>query len=207
MEYIRRTTADTPFSYQNLNFLWHHVVTPETKAAIQLTESGLNSSFKIKESQPRCEVKENFGRVCEDSAVELFLAFPPESSAKSDIFIPRPEHQLYLNFELNSAGFIYAKYGSERHNRIPLTPKQLVSLDIKISHNERSWELFLGVPRSLIEQIAGFDALADGCCFAYNLYKICEHPDCEHYAALNPISSNTPNFHRPQDFRAVKIVS
>ena len=42
--------------------------------------------------------------------------------------------------------------------------------------------------------------------FAYNLYKISEHPSCEHYAARFALNSPTPNFHRPQDFQAVKIV-
>ncbi len=205
MQKIKRASSDEPLNYMPLQFLWHNQIKPQTYAVLRVTTQAIEAYFSVAETKPRCEVKSNGGRVCTDSACELFLAFPDEAESKSAVFVPRATDQLYLNIEINAVGCIYAKYGRERHGRIELTQQQLAVLDVCITHHSDAWSLSLKVPRPLLTEIAGFDVLATGCNFAYNLYKICETPACEHYAALRPLKSSVPNFHRPQDFLAVKI--
>ncbi len=206
MQLLRRVADDAPFDYAPLQFLWHNVIKPNTRAAIKVTSQAIQAAFIVQEAHPRCEVTENFGRICTDSACELFLAFPDAAACRAESFVPQASDQLYLNFEVNTAGFIYAKYGRERQGRVALSDKQLALLEISAQVQEQMWTLELSIPRTLLQEIADFDVLADGCNFAYNLYKISEHPSCEHYAARFALNSPTPNFHRPQDFQAVKIV-
>ena len=141
--------------------------------------------------------------VCQDSAVELFLAFA--DSADNASFAPRLEHCLYLNIEINSAGCCYAKHGHSRKGRTAFTAAEIAALKIKAEQKADSWSVSLVVPRAFIAALAGYDAFAVGQTFALNLYKISETKEHEHYVAFNPVEVPTPNFHLPEFFALTRV--
>lgn len=181
------------------NYQWTCLVRPQTEASLQMTEQGLHVKFEVQESSPLTTStvqQEPMLMVCQDSAVELFLAFSDIEHDQN--FKPALEHCMYTNIEINSAGICYAKYGHSRKNRTAFSAKQIASLQIKTSIQADKWSCELLVPRSLVKSIAGYDAF-DGI-FALNLYKISESKEVEHYISFNRIEVDKPNFHLPEFF-------
>ncbi len=182
------------------HYQWHCAIKPATLFTIYALEDGLHVLFNVKEQKPKCLCTENFQRVCEDSAVELFLAFPQTKLSPDIDYHPTLEQDLYFNFEFNSAGICYAKYAPTRKNRTPLTEAEIKKLDIKTKLYEDSWRLRFIVPRDLIKEKVGYDPFEPNCLFALNAYKISEDPKIEHYVSLSEVKVPTPNFHRPDFF-------
>lgn len=186
--------------------LWNCVVRPKTIATLGVKEDGLHVHFKVEESKPLTTAliqQEPMLMVCQDSAVELFLAFPDDEHDQN--FAPMLEQCLYLNIEINSKGICYAKHGHSRKNRIAFTKEQIESLQIKAYGNDNTWCIDLVVPRNLIKELAQYDAFSPEHTFALNLYKISESKDIEHYIAFNKVDVPTPNFHLPQYFALCQI--
>lgn len=221
---VKNRTADL----MDLVYLWDSQVEPDTEAWLFLHHTSMTAYFKIEETNPRAEVKEHMGRVCTDSACELFLCLPDENEAfvteesnpelfytdADDMalgrlsaggalqlpFKPQAEHHLYINIEVNALGCIYAKYGRSRQNRTPFTEEMLKALEIEVQHFADHWEMQINVPYTVINEIAGFKLMKPGCVFGWNLCKISETPEIEHYASMADIDCDHPDFHRPQDF-------
>lgn len=171
---------------------------PPTKALLYADSEGLHVKFKVLEKNPRAIYKNHMDRVCEDSAVELFLAFPVEPT--QDRFKAHLDINIYMNIEINANGACYAKYGRHRKNRTALSDSDLASLNIKSNIEESMWTVEFTVPRALVSGICSFDPFAADSMFAFNIYKISESKDIEHYASFSKVESETPNFHLPESF-------
>ena len=183
--------------------LWTCLEKPQTNASLRLDEAGLHVSFCVHERQPLITAtvqQEPMLMVCQDSAVELFLAFADTKDEATADFKPMLEQCLYLNIEINAAGICYAKHGHSRKNRTAFTPEQIASLGIKAQRQpeQKCWQISLCVPRELINELCGYAGFEH--VFALNLYKISETAEYEHYVALNPINEEKPNVHLPQYF-------
>lgn len=188
------------------HFQWHNVIKPETEATLTMTAQGLNVAFKVKEENPLVTVHEqieSMPKVCNDSTIELFLSFPDEKMESG--FTPFIEKSFYTNIEINSAGICQAKFGHSRKNRTPYSMADVASLQIKSVKFADGWGINFVVPRELIQKLIGYDGFAVGAQFAFNLYKISETKECEHYGAFNKIDSDTPNFHLPQCFVLARV--
>ncbi len=188
------------------HYLWQGVERPVACATLALRADGLHCCFEVEEADPYTTVftqQEPMLMVCQDSAVELFLAFA--DSADNADFTPQLEHCLYLNIEINSAGICYAKHGHSRKGRTAFTPAEIAALQIKATKSASSWSVSLVVPRDFIARLAGYDALSAGNTFALNLYKISETKEHEHYVAYNPVDVPNPNFHLPEFFALTKV--
>lgn len=203
---MARTGADAkaqalnkPLSVNLEHYQWTCVEKPKVNASLLLTQEGLNVTFTVYESSPLTTAlvqQEPMLMVCQDSAVEVFLAFSDKQHDPD--FKPQLEHCMYTNIEINSKGICYAKYGHSRKNRTAFTKDEIASLQIKTEVLADHWTCNLTVPRSLVRKIAGYDALSE--IFAINLYKISETKSHEHYVSFNPIGVEQPNFHLPEFF-------
>ena len=87
------------------HFMWTCLQKPEAYGWMgYLKDQGLFVKLVCKEKDPK-RVYHNFmDMVCEDSAMEVFLAFPEKGEALTN-------DVMYLNFEVNSNGAMYAAYG------------------------------------------------------------------------------------------------
>ena len=170
---LRIPSQQHPLQVQLSHYLWRCVEQPQVEATLGFSDKGLEVSFTVHETDPLITAtvqQEPMLMVCQDSAVELFLAFA--DSADNADFAPALEHCLYLNIELNSAGICYAKHGHSRKGRTAFTPDEIDSLQIKAERGDDAWSVSFLVPRALIAGLTGYDALAPGNTFALNLYKI-----------------------------------
>ena len=183
--------------------LWTCLEKPQTNASLRLDEAGLHVSFCVHERQPLITAtvqQEPMLMVCQDSAVELFLAFADSKEQATTDFKPQLEHCLYINIEINAAGICYAKHGHSRKGRTAFTPDEIKSLNIEpvIDDAAGTWQVSFVVPRELITKLATYDAFSE--VFALNLYKISETKEHEHYIAYNKVEVEKPNFHLPEFF-------
>lgn len=149
--------------------------------------SGLYVRQRAWETDLRMEVKEPLGAVCEDSCMEFF--FSPDGDER------------YFNIECNPIGTIYFGFGAQRETRVRLIlkdPKKLLCLETK--RYPDGWEVRYQLPLSFIRMFCPDFTLASGRRFTANCYKCGDKVKTPHYLAWNPLTSETPDFHRAGDF-------
>ena len=135
------------------HFMWTCLQKPEAYGWMgYLKDQGLFVKLVCKEKDPK-RVYHNFmDMVCEDSAMEVFLAFPEKGEALTN-------DVMYLNFEVNSNGAMYAAYGKGRKGRKPMPEKYLQVVDCKADRQEDSWTLTYLIPESYLKEEAGVEKL------------------------------------------------
>lgn len=140
------------------------------------------------EDNIRSEHHDPLSQVCEDSCMEFF-------------FSPIPGDSRYFNFEWNLNGCLYLGLGTGRENAVRLLPKDPIGLfDFRASLTTDGWELFYKIPLCFIQLFFPEFQLRPGTVIGANCYKCGDKTVNPHYLTWNPISSPTPDFHRPQDF-------
>ena len=157
-------------------------------AAAQVCHDGENLYVRMEaEEQPiKATLTGPLDQVCNDSCLEFFLA-------------PIPGESRYFNFELNPLGTLYLGFGGPRPNRIRQVPKNAKDLfQIQPFTTETGWGVTFRVPLSFLRlYYAGFTFTGET---EANFYKCGDQTPVPHYLAWSPLSSETPDYHRPQDF-------
>lgn len=185
------------------HFLWACRRRPESFGRMgYLAGQGLYVQMTCMESAPKRDCKNHRDLVCKDSAMEVFLAFPDKKLRQT---APPEATSLYFNFEINANGAMYAKYGYGRRDRQFITGEDYDMTGAKAVIEPDRWSVELLIPQRMLKRVGGIADLTAGSVFFCNFYKISEDPAIEHYAAFNPIQSETPNFHLPQYFAQAVI--
>lgn len=181
------------------HFMWDSKSAPKTYGWFGYIEGqGLFAKMICEETDPKRLCKNHRDMVCFDSAMEIFLAFTEEGEILSN-------DSMYLNFEINSNGAMYAKYGKGRKNRIFLTDSQYADTGVHATIEKDRWSVEILFPEALLMQVCDFTAVKDGKPFYCNFYKIAEDKDLSHFGAFSPIENETPNFHLPVFFAKAVI--
>ena len=180
------------------HFMWTCLQKPEAYGWMgYLKDQGLFVKLVCKEKDPK-RVYHNFmDMVCEDSAMEVFLAFPEKGEALTN-------DVMYLNFEVNSNGAMYAAYGKGRKGRSHFSDEVYEALLPEAYKAEDCWGIKLLVPETLIKELGKVN-IEDGDVFYCNFYKISETPEIEHYGTFAEIKNEKPNFHLPQYFAKARV--
>ncbi len=138
----------------------------------------------------------NNSPVSEDSCIEFFVS--PANDGH------------YWNFELNCIGTINASHRTERHNPTRLTDSELDRVIRFASCGKRpfneleglfAWNVTIAIPLDLI----GVCFTGDPVEMAANFYKCASGTSQPHYLSWNPISSEKPDFHRPDCFGKIVL--
>ncbi len=87
---------------------------------------------------------------------------------------------MYINFEMNSAGALYAAYGKGRKGRSHFSDEVYESVLPEVYKAEDCWGIKLLIPETLIKELGKVD-IENGDVFYCNFYKISETPAIEHY--------------------------
>ena len=137
------------------------------------------------EKKIRSEYTAPLSPVHTDSCLELF-------------FMPEGEDR-YLNFEINPNGCLIVGFGHGREDRFLLTRNDMPELfAIHTARTPDGWEAFYRIPLFFLRLFwPGFSFTGT---LRANVYKCGDRTDQAHYLAWNPVTSETPDFHRPQDF-------
>ena len=160
----------------------------DIKAKAQLCHDGENFYVRMeaKEKNIRAQVSSPYEQVCTDSCLEFF-------------FSPRVGDKRYFNFEWNPLANCYVGFGSERKTRARLIFKDPKGMfEPKVFETKDGWGIEYMIPGKFIRDYAPDFAFCGKA--ACNFYKCGDLTEKPHYLAWAPLSSEKPNYHRPQDF-------
>lgn len=173
-------------------YMWNSKQEPKTYGWMGYIEGeGLFVKMCCEEQNPKREYQNHKDPVCNDSAMEIFLAFS-EDALTNDC--------MYTNFEVNANGAMHAKWGKGRKGRQFISDEQYIQTGVKAIIEEDKWFLEVLFPETYLYQICDFEVIKNGETFYCNFYKISESEPILHFGSYSPIDSETPNFHLPVCF-------
>ena len=173
-------------------YCWGGAYRPQMRAQIALVAGkGFVCRMQCDEREPVARYESYFSPVYTDSCMEWFCAFGGEGD-------PR-----YLNVESNSRGACLCEIGTFRGDRKDAsTDGRTPPVSVLAQPLAAGWSLETVVPFETIARLFGVEEsfFVPGRVLRGNLYKCCETDPFTHFAVWNPVSSPTPDFHRPESF-------
>lgn len=142
--------------------------------------------MEAREQPIRATLSGVLDRVCDDSCLEFFYA-------------PVPGDPRYFNFEFNSLGAMSMSFGGPRPLRVRQVPKQAEEwFQARPFAAQDGWGIQFRVPLEFLRLYWPGLSLAGEA--SANFYKCGDLTETPHFLAWAPLSSDTPDFHRRQDF-------
>ena len=180
--------------------VWENIPALEVSECLWLPECGIRMTQQLCyddtgiyirqrawEQHLRTQVRDPLGPVCEDSCMEFF--FSPAADGR------------YFNVECNPIGCLYFGFGAQRESRMRLLLKDPAAvLSLETALHPDGWEVRYRLPLVFLRMFYPDLTLRSGFRFTANCYKCGDKTDTPHYLAWNPVTSPTPDFHRPRDF-------
>ena len=160
-------------------------------AQISYDEEGFIVKFTTMEADPAREKTEHFQFVHQDSCVEFFVNFTPETSDR------------YFNLEANANGVMNVSFRKDRYESSPLLKEEVDGFNITPKIYEDYWTVEYKVGFDFIKKYyPDFDI--NTCEYVTgNLYK-CNGANpiwLTHF----PIGHEKPDFHRPEYFQKIPV--
>lgn len=175
------------------NFLWNSIYFPMSSAELRCVEDdGIYVSMTCIEKNPLCRHFIADSPVYLDSAMEFFMYINSEDTPYSEI--------RYLNLEANSSGSLLSQFGVKSCARLFLSELTSIHCTCCSWVSPHTWGLHFYVPLSLLHFLYGIQHLSDIDHLACNFYKISETPGIRHFASAFIVTSDHPDFHRPDCF-------
>jgi len=163
---------------------------PKTAIKVARSKDYLAVCFDVQGMDLRATEMEDNGNSWEDSCCEFFVS---------------PKEGYYYNIETTCIGSVRIGYGTGRDDR-DLLPNQEVAKVIRrstlefkryeIEGGDHKWGLRLLIPFEVIGLDSNNLPSELGCNF-YKCADLSAHP---HFVSWNPISTENPDFHRPEFF-------
>ena len=166
---------------------WTPPVDIGASAQICYDEAALYLRLSTREREIRAEHTGPLGMPCEDSCLEFFFS-PTEGDSR------------YFNIEFNPNGCLYLGMGSGAGDLTRLLPEGEDLFDAQPRRTEEGWEISYRVPASFVRRFFPAFSLTPGKRIRANFYKCGDLTPQAHYFSWNPMTSDTPAFHRPGDF-------
>ena len=175
---------------------WDGYATPP-KANVRLAYvdgSGLAVRIMSNDTALLATVNKPDGMVCEDSCLEAFIDFAPESGKG------------YINFEINPFAALHEAIGEGRHDRTFTRTLGAPATDPITSVSADGWEAMYIVTLPHLEALYGITELKSGDKIKANFYICCDKsPSGAYYATAFPIGTENPDYHRPEYFAELTI--
>ena len=166
---------------------------PDVSFRIAWLQNIIYLHYAVAEREFKAEKLESNQMVCEDSCVEFF-------------FSPFPDG-IYYNFEFNAIGTCLLSAGRNRTERSYASREIIGKMTIKSTMGDKAipftdkqtqWKIVIAIPTGTlwlhdIKELSGLSAMA-------NFYKCGDRLQNRHYLTWSPVSSNRPDFHRPEYF-------
>lgn len=170
---------------------WLEAGAVEAKAQLCCVGDDLWVRLEAKESPIRATVTAPLEPVCVDSCLEFFLA-------------PWPGDSRYFNFEFNPLGTMILAFGGQVATRVRQVVKNVEQTFLpRPFFTEDGWGIEYRIPAAFLriyDPSFSFGGEMRG-----NFYKCGDLTEAPHYLAWSPLSSETPDYHRPQDFGTLKF--
>jgi hypothetical protein len=186
----------TPIS--NVNWPEAYPYLPKVEFAAAHTGDALLLHYRVEEQSVRAVARQDHEHIWEDACVEFFC-MPAQDG-------------IYYNVECNCTGKLLVAAGKDRNVRQPAPAQVMQRIDRWASLGTEpfdtrveptKWELALRLPISTFFQhkFASFSGLAA----TGNVYKCGDGLPVPHFISWNPITTPTPDFHRPDFFGEIKF--
>ena len=163
------------------------------KAQVCYNDDTLWVRMEAVEAPVRATLTGELDSICTDSCLEFFFA-------------PDPADRRYFNFEFNPLGTIYLGFGAERATRVRQITKDSRELFHQTPfYTDAGWGIEFRIPLSFVQMyFPGYTFADDSCC---NFYKCGDRTEVPHYLAWAPLTSETPDYHRRQDFGTLRYAA
>lgn len=163
----------------------------EVSGNISVRKNGYEVHFNVCEPSVRAVSSGYNKKVWEDSCVELFISFDGEN---------------YYNFEINCIGSVLGAYGKNRASRKFLDESVLELVKVKsslgkIPFGEVSTPANYDIDLKIPAEVFVFDKNPDLKKARGNIYKCADRSPTPHYMYLHEITTEKPDFHRPEFFK------
>ncbi len=172
------------------NFPWEKdfPAKPATEVTVGYDDAGYRVRMVSYETTLRAVETAHNTPVCQDSCMELFMQFAPESD-------PR-----YINIEVNPNGAAYCGVNYRRGDSILIDPADIDTLCIRTAVYDDRWEIEYVIPSSFIQKYIPAYRHGEGTQIRGNFYKCGDMTDHTHYGCFANIEWDHPDFHRPEFF-------
>lgn len=185
--------------FQISHYMWDSKIEPKAYGWMGYIDGeGLFVKMVCEEKNPKREFKNPGDPVCEDSAMEVFLAFLKDGETLSN-------DCMYTNFEVNANGAMLANFGEGREDREFISDDDYARSGVHAVMEEDKWYFEVLFPESYLNEICDFEEVKKGTPFYCNFYKIAESEEILHFGAYSLIESEIPNFHLPIYFAQAMI--
>lgn len=183
------------------NYPWYETgKKQDTQVKVVIHVNAVKLKVYCEDMHSYSETTELNGDVYLDSCFEFFVS--PQNKLGS----------AYFNFEINCCGVLHLGYKSsevensrlctkEEADRITIIPSIKTKTKAETSE-DKSWELTIEIPLSLMEDISGEKITLDT--WYGNFYR-CGGKTEPQYATWNTIEWEFPNFHLPKQFGKLVI--
>lgn len=169
---------------------------PEVNIDIAHDGKSIFVNYKVNGMSLRAVNGEYNSHVHEDSCVEFFVA--PEGRAP------------YFNFEFNCIGTPHVARRLDRHNGEQLSADLLSTIKryssvgtdtFEEKEGEYTWNLLVEIPLTIL----GVEYKGSPVELMGNFYKCADFTSHPHFLSWAPISTPTPDFHRPEFFAPITL--
>ena len=168
------------------NLLWTEKSDIVAKAQLCYDENAIYVHLSAAERDIRAEHTSVTGMPCEDSCLEFF-------------FSPYNGDERYFNIEYNPNCCMYLGMGTNVQTLVRLLPEE-EPFHPSANRTEDGWEVFYSVPIGFIRRFFPEFKLESGRSMRANCFKCGDLTVNPHFFSWNPVTSETPAFHRPCDF-------
>lgn len=167
---------------------WGDPVDISATAQLCYSDDALYVRMQAREASIRAEYAADdlAGKPWEDSCLEFFFS-PVSNDAR------------YVNFEVNPNCCFCIEVGTDRTDRIRLVPNSDI-LQPMMTRTDDGWRIEYRIPFSYLQLLYPDFQVKSGSSMCGNFYKCGNLTVQKHYLSWNPMTSDTPDFHRPQDF-------
>ncbi len=170
---------------------------PKVRFKIGYAGNKILLKYIVTENYIKAKETRTNGEVYKDSCVEFFISFDGRN---------------YYNFEFNCIGTKHVGYGPGRNKRKPVPVKLVEMMETESSLGYESfeekkgnfnWEIMIRIPSETFayDEIDSFHRIRA----TANFYKCGDETSKPHFLSWNPIETENPDFHRPEDFGKVKF--
>lgn len=175
------------------NLLWTESCDVRAWAQLCWTEDALHLRLRAAERDIRAEECGLLGMPCRDSCLEFF-------------FCPAAGDLRYFNIEFSPGGCMYLGFGRsiEEHSRLLVTGAEAL-FGARTRRTDGGWEVAYRVPAEFVRRFFPEFELHRGLHLRGNFYKCGDATPRPHYLAWNPVTSETPAFHRPWEFGEIVL--
>ena len=166
---------------------------PKIVFSATYSDKGFHAHFDAYEKNPRAEVTQQQGPVCDDSCLEWFINFDPIHTDR------------YFNIEMNAKGIANMGFRKDRYDNTPVAVEDIETMDIKAKIFEDHWTVDYTVPFELLKKYIPDYEFKKGLEHPANVYKCGDETEFPHFGCWKMVNREKPDFHIPSYFGRMTI--